>query len=201
MKYYLAVCLMFPALLMANEAPTAGAKASAKPAATHGTIKNAPPTQVENLKPGGKLKADPPAHEAAAAPSEPPVVQYVPPKYGSSRPVSQTQQAPLVRQYVPSKAPRRAAATHKTSRNTSHAAANEAVTPGLVRVMPAGSLPAGKVLPNFLSATSAAGSATTAAKPRISWGETVAAKPVASPTPEIYIVRDPELRWQQYSYP
>ncbi|QLG86853.1 hypothetical protein HQ393_00560 [Chitinibacter bivalviorum] len=202
MKYWLVASLIFPAVAMANEpahttetkpikaAPAPEAHAEAKPTAP--VMKNAPPTQVDNLKPhkeGAKPKAEVAAVEAK--PTEPPVVQYVPPKYGTSRPV------------VISKAPRAQAAIHgRTTTSKVVRTENMAVTPGLVRTMPASSLPAGKVLPPAKGLSGNTVAANTAeSKPRLTWGETTIVKPAAAPAPEIYIVRDPELRWQQYSYP
>jgi hypothetical protein len=203
MKSVLVLALMLPVMSLASEP-------AAKPASNstaHAPIKNAPPTQVDHLKPAkeGKPKSEALAadHSAAPAahsstPTEPPVVRYVPPKYTSS--------TPIVRTVVPSKAPRaRAAASH--SKKSTHAsakpAADMAVTPGIVRVMPSSSLPAGKVLPTGKLALDTASTPSTgnlaSNKPRLTWGETTIVP--AAPAPEIYIVRDPELRWQQYSYP
>ncbi|WP_047395298.1 hypothetical protein [Chitinibacter sp. ZOR0017] len=183
-----------------SEAP----KASTKPAAAETKAEAKTETKAEPAKPA--------AHGEAPKPqfTEPPVVQYVPPKYGSSS------ATPVQRVYVPSKSPAaRKSSAHAGSahggsskKSSGHGAAesSQAVTPGLVRVMPASSLPGGKVLPpakglNEVSASSGSSSAGSSGKPRLTWGETTVIKPAASPAPEIYIVRDPELRWQQYSYP
>ncbi|QLI80660.1 hypothetical protein HZU75_03460 [Chitinibacter fontanus] len=214
MKSWTAMLLMLPAAIsFANEpAHSTEAKPAEKPAGNstaHTPIKNAPPTQVDNLKPAkeGKAKAESAGgHEAAAAPAaptEPPVVRYVPPKYSSSS-------VPVVRTVVPSKAPRAANSAHgsrsashtKKSHSSSEKVADMSVTPGIVRVMPSTSLPAGKVLPQGkMNADSGTAAGMASNKPRLTWGETTIVKPVAAPAPEIYIVRDPELRWQQYSYP
>lgn len=212
MKSWTAMLLMLPAAIsFANEpAHSSEAKPAEKPAGNataHAPIKNAPPTQVDNLKPAkeGKAKTESVGgHEAAAAPAaptEPPVVRYVPPKYSSST-------APVVRTVVPSKAPRAVHSAHASVSHSkkSHSAAEKvsdmSVTPGIVRVMPSTSLPAGKVLPMAKTGADAANAAGVASnKPRLTWGETTIVKPAAAPAPEIYIVRDPELRWQQYSYP
>lgn len=203
MKSVFVLALMLPVLSLANEP-------AAKPASNstaHAPIKNAPPTQVDHLKPAkeGKPKSEALSADHSAAPSphssaptEPPVVRYVPPKYTSS--------TPIVRPVVPSKAPRaRAAASHgkKSTHASAKPAANMAVTPGIVRVMPGSSLPAGKVLPSGKSGQDTPSNTSVSSlgsnKPRLTWGETTIVP--AAPAPEIYIVRDPEMRWQQYSYP
>ncbi|WP_373976199.1 hypothetical protein NT239_05330 [Chitinibacter sp. SCUT-21] len=213
MKYGLALLLILPGLSWSNEAAHSGEIKPATKAATtssvHTPIKNAPPTQVDNLKPASKSKVEAGAHQTettsthSAKPTEPPVVQYVPPKYGSSA----VPTSPPVRQYVPSKAPRSAAHSTKSSHGSSHSSSakmttSSPVTPGIVRVLPSNALPAGKVLPAAKMVGDGMGSSDSSTnKPRLIWGETTVVKPAALPAPEIYIVRDPELRWQQYSYP
>ncbi|MBE9608616.1 hypothetical protein [Chitinilyticum piscinae] len=85
--------------------------------------------------------------------------------------------------------------------------------PGVVRVLPGTELPANAVLPpaRGYSVSSSHAPAATAAKPApifgaaagaAAAGKAEGAPPAAKrPTNEFYIVNNPELRWQQYSYP
>ncbi|WP_410497483.1 hypothetical protein [Chitinibacter sp. S2-10] len=206
MKHGFAVILLvFPAAVFAASTAVPPPKSTTTP------MKNAAPMQVDHLITGSAAKTasapsshaspKPKNHADAASvtkaatssgPTEPPVVQYVPPKYGTSRPVP--------RQYVASKAPKPKAKTvSKTAPKTGeNSEGHESATAGLVRVRPGSSLPAGKIVP-----MSTGKSAALPTQPAASWKASTTDKPAAMawPAAEIYIVKDPELRWQQYSYP